>query len=173
MPFAWVLELLAPLFKKWQTWAFLILAALAFYILSLRGQLAAANAALAARPTVHTESEQQLKIVRVAGPVHYETKTVYVPGTDIVQYVDRVVTRDPVTTTTEKETEIKRDVTPACAPQRHYGRYIGLADGLPQEDHPRLRAGLTFGDRLDLGVAYDTRFSPLNGAAQVEASWRF
>lgn len=171
MPFLWLAEWIAPLFKKWQTWVILILVALFLYIASLRRQLSEANAALAARPTVHLEAEQQLKTVRVAGPERVDIRTVYKDGQ--IVYVDRVLTRDPVTTTTVKDSEVRKDVTPSCPAPRHYGRYLGIADGLPQEDKPRLRGGMTFGDRLDLGIAYDTRFSPLNGAIQAEASWRF
>ncbi len=159
MPFAWVLEPFLPLLKKWQTWVILVLVALIIYILSLRGQLAAANAALAARPAIHTEAEQKTQIVRVAGPVHYETKTVFVPGTNTVQYVDRIITRDPVTTTTEKETEVKRDEKPACPPlPAAPWRYAGaVVDPLAQTKLVGLRGGVTLYDRLDLGAAFRTQ----------------
>ncbi len=158
--------LLAPLLKKWQTYVVLGAVALGLYVASLRHQLAAANAALAARPAVHLEAEQQLKIVKVAGPVHYETKTVYVPGTTQVQYVERIVTRDPVTTTTQKDSEVVKDVKPACpaaaaAPWRYAGATL---DG----SGPRaLRAGVTLWNRLDLGASYDWKYHAAGGDVGV------
>lgn len=171
MPFAWVAEALTPLFKKWETWVVITLIAVIFYVLSLQHQLAAAKAALAARPTVHIEAEQQVKTVRVAGPVHYETETVYVPGTNTVQYVDRIITRDPVTTTTQKDSEVKKDEKPSCpAPAAAHWRYAGITldpdnGGVPSA----LRGGVTLWGRFDAGASYDWK----HHAPGLDAAVRF
>lgn len=168
MPFAWAMEAVAPLFKKWETWVVITLLAVLLYVLSLQRQLAAANAALAARPAVHLEAEQQVHTVRVAGPVRVETKTVYVPGTKEIQYVDRIVETGSVTTTTQKDSEVKKDVQPACvAPAAFPRRYVGTTLDL---GGPRaVRGGVTLWDHLDVGASYDWKYN----AAGLEAAWRF
>lgn len=171
MPFAWLAEALAPLLKKWETWVVITLVVVLLYVLSLQRQLKDARAALAARPAVVTKVEQQVKTVTVAGPVRVETKTVYVPGTTQVQYVDRVVERAPVTTTQQKETEADRSVTPACpAAAAPRWRYAGLTldpdnGGVPMA----LRGGVTLWGRFDAGVSYDWK----HRAAGLEGALRF
>ena len=70
--------------------------------------------------------EAETRTITVAGPVHTEVKTVYVPGTKEIQYVDRIVTQDPVTTTVAAEKDYDQKVAPACpaAPARPW-RYAG------------------------------------------------
>jgi hypothetical protein len=156
MPLAWVLEVFAPLLKKRDTWYLILIVLLALAFDHARKRADAAEAIIATRPSIHTEAEQKTQIVRVSGPVRYETKTVYVPGTTQIQYVDRVVMRDPVTTTTEKETEVKRDVAPACPPPyRPKTRFAGLifgGDGYQGSWVKGARGGIDVFDRLDLGV---------------------
>ncbi len=132
----------------------IVLLALAFD--HARKRADSAESLLAARPAVHEDAKQAVQIVRVSGPVRIETKTVYVPGTTTVQYVDRVVDRAPVTTTTDKESEVVKVVTPAC-PQayRPKTRYAGLifgGDGYANSWVKGARAGLTVYDRWDLGA---------------------
>jgi hypothetical protein len=149
-----LLDLLAPLLRKRDTWYLVVILVLLFFLVLARSALKAANAALAARPAVHTEAEQKVQVVRVAGPVKVETKTVYVPGTTQVQYVERVVERAPVTTTTEKESEIVKDVRPACppAPARPWREASVLVDPLATSKLVGLDGSVTLGDRLVLGA---------------------
>lgn len=164
---AW--ELLAPLLKKRDTWYLLIILVLLLLFRFEHAARKADDAALAARPAVHTETEQQLKVVRIAGPVHVETRTVYVPGKPgEVQYVDRIVTRDAVTTTTTKDSEMQRDVRPACPPApRAPWRYAGATLDLPALLPRRLEGGITWYGRLDTGLNYDFKYHAVGLDARV------
>lgn len=165
VPFAWVLEALAPLLKKWQTWVVLVLAALILYIFSLRGQLAAANAALAARPKVETRVEVQTKTVTVQGPERIVEKIV---KGDVVE---RVIYKEPATTTTEAQKDYDRTTAPACpsaapAPWRYAGAVV---DPLSTTKLVGVRGGVTLYNRLDLGASW--RSQP--NAFAFEAGVRF
>jgi hypothetical protein len=152
-------ELLAPLLKKRDTWYLLVILAL---LLAFRLEHAARKvdeAVIAARPAVHTEAEQHVQIVRVSGPVRVETKTVYVPGTNQVQYVERIAERGASTTTTQKESQVVKDVKPACPPApRAPWRYVSAALDVPGLTPRRLGAGVTWYGRLDTGLDYDFKY---------------
>lgn len=127
--------------------------------------------ALAAKPKIITETEVETKIVTVEGPERIVEKIVEKPGGERI--IERVIEKEATRTETGTEAKAVRSQTPTGKldlPRR----YIGLAiDPISRFDKPRFRAGLTVWNRLDLGVAYDTRF-PLNrGGAQIEAALRF
>lgn len=166
-----LLQALRPLLNKRDTYYIAAILVLALLLLGARRTVKADAAALAARPAIHMEADQQVKTVRVAGPVRVETKTVYVPGTTQIQYVDRVVDTAPVTTTTEKESQVERDVRPACSaaaalPWRYLGLYTDSADA----SKAGLRGGVTLWNTLDLGAGIV--FSPRR-AGRLEAAVRF
>lgn len=131
-----------------------------------RGEkISALEAQLAAKPMV----EERVKEVRVEGPVRVVEKFVVGPAGACV-LDERTTERGATTTTTEAEHEER----PICAPEYSaHTRYAGLALDPLDARRPRLRAGVTLFDRLDLGGAYDTRFPPLGGALQAEAAYRF
>lgn len=165
------LPTLLPLAKKWQTWAILGLSALVVYVLLLRQQLATANLELAARPRVETKVQTQTRTIIAAGPVRTETKIIYRPGTKEIQYVDRIVTQDPVTTTTVAEKAYDQTVAPACpaAPKAHWRSVSALVDPFAATKLVGLHGGITLGDRVDLG--FEARTQP--NAVAFDAGIRF
>lgn len=167
-----VLPSLYPLLKKRDTYYVAAIAVLAFLL--WRADVVGRNeaAALAARANVRTHAEVVTKTVRVAGPVHYDVKTVYVPGTKEIQYVERVITRDPVTTTTVADRTLDRVVAPACAPAAPVPwRSAGvLLDPLATTKIVGLRGGVTLFRNFELGAA--ARFVP-NPQIEGELGVRF
>lgn len=157
----------------------LLLAALAFCLAYSKRQgesIATLRAALEAKPAVQERVVYKDRVVfkRVEGPTRTETRTVIAPSGDRV--IEKVVYKDRVVVErdSEKAGETARVETPNCPPEKHLPtRYLGLGLDPLRYEKPRLRAGLTFWNRLDVGAAYDTRFAPTNGAAQLEAAWRF
>jgi hypothetical protein len=166
-----LLDLLAPLLKKRDTWYLLVILVLALLLCALRARLKTDEAVIAARPAVHTEAEQQSHSVRVAGPVRVVTKTVYVPGTTQVQYVERDIERGQTTTTTEKDSHVVKDVRPACPPApRAPWRYAGVTVDPLNSFMPRaLRGGVSLWGRLDVGGSFDWKYRALG----LEAAVRF
>ena len=169
-----MLPLLEPPARREEVaWGLVVVLAMTLYVTVLK--LKVADAALAARPTVHMDAEQKVQVVRVAGPVRVEEKIVYKPGTKEIQYVDRIMDRAPVTTTTQKESEVKKDVVPACPAGLHPTRYAGLTlgpDGWAGSWVKGARGGITVYDTWDLGATMqrDLSGSPSFG---VDVSFRW
>lgn len=112
---------------------------------------------LAARPEIHDESEAKVQIVRVAGPVRVETKTIFLPGGE--REVVRVVERGATTTTTDRDTHTEHDVKPACPSASAPWRYAGVAvDPLGGFMPRRLEGGVTWFNRFDTGLDYDFKY---------------
>lgn len=148
MPFLWVVEAVAPLFKKWQTWVLLVLLALAFYIYSLRAQLAAANAALAERPKVETHIETKTVTVVKQGPERIVEKVV--KG----EVVERVVYKDASETTTGTERALDKSVAPACLPAAPlpWREVSALVDPFSASKLVGLDGSATIGGRFVIGA---------------------
>lgn len=165
MPFAWALAALWPLLKKWETWVIITLLVVLFYVLSLQHRLTAAEAALAARPKVETRIDVQTKTVTVQGPERVVEKVV---KGDVVE---RVIYKEPATTTTEAQKDYDRTTAPACpaspaAPWRYAGAVV---DPLSTTKLVGVRGGVTIYNRLDLGASW--RSQP--NAFALEAGVRF
>lgn len=120
---------------------------------------------IAAKPAV----EDRIIYKRVQGPIRVEVRTITKPGGEVV--VERIRTVERV----EIERENAHLEAPATPLARPRTRYLGLGvDPLRYAALPRLRAGVTFfAGRLDAGVAYDARFSPVAGAFGLELAYRF
>jgi hypothetical protein len=165
-----LLEAFAPLLKKRDTYYVILIAILAIVIFFGQAKLKADETALAARPKVEIKTEQQVKTVRVAGPVRIESKEVKGPGDTV--FIDRIIERGETTTTTQKDTQVDKTIAPACvaaapAPWRYAGVMV---DPLSSTKLVGARGGVTLWNRLDLGGSLR-----LDRGAQgaVEASVRF
>lgn len=128
---------------------------------------------LAARPLVsdHVVDNRTEDVRR--GPVK-KIKTV-VTAPDGTKTVTTSTDSGAVEVHKKSESETSHQEIPIQDPaSRARTRYVGLGvDPLNYARLPRLRAGVTLWERLDAGVAYDSRFSPVAGAFQLEAAWRF
>lgn len=166
------LPTLLPLLKKRDTYYVAAIAVLTFCLWGALTRARGDENALAARPRVETKVKTNTKTVTVAGPERVETKTVYVPGTTQIQYVDRVVEIGPATTTVTAEKDYDRSSTPSCPPAPVAPwRYVGvLADPFAPTKLVGVRGGVTLFNRLDLGLG--ARFSP-RAEGQAEVSVRF
>lgn len=145
--------------------------ALLLVVWGLMQHIGKLNATLAAKPKVEYSKQVVEKKVVVAGPERVVEKIREVPGGERI--VERTIYRDVVRTETGTDTNVDRKEAPVGLPATRKSRYVGLGLDPLAPEKPRLRAGLTFWDRLDLGAAYDTRFAPKSGALQAEASFRF
>lgn len=167
-----LLPSLLPLLKRRDTYYCLAIALLAFLLWQTKVTLGNDNAALAARANVTTHAQVQTKTVLVAGPVRTETKTVFVPGTKTIEYIDRVVLQEPATTTTETASVTDRAVTAACpaaakAPWRSAGV---LWDPAETSKVVGVRGALTLFKNFEIGA--QARFAPRAEGA-LETSVRF
>lgn len=152
-----------------------------FYVISLLGLLllwathviSVQQAALDARPLVEdfkTDARAE-DVRRDPVTVKRHSETTRPDGTKSVVDSERVI--GAVESHTENKSESSHKETPIAAP-RARTRYVGLGiDPLRYAAFPRLRAGVTVFGALDLGVAYDARFSPTSGAFGLEAAYRF
>lgn len=128
---------------------------------------------LDAKPVVlETRLDERTEDVR-RGPVTITRRTETKPdGTKVVEQKREVAGEERHIAASS---DVHHEETPvsALAP-RARNRYVGVGvDPLNYARLPRLRAGVTLFDRVDLGVAYDARFAPVSGAFQIEASYRF
>lgn len=151
-----LLDLLAPLLKKRDTYYIVAIIVLVLLFVGAKRRYVSDEAALAARPAVHETAEQQVKVVKVAGPVRVETRTVYKPGTTQVVYVDRVVDSSPVTTTTEKQSEVVKDVKPACpAAPAARNRFVGVQTSPLNQKAIGVEVGMTLFGAIDARAGYE------------------
>jgi hypothetical protein len=135
-------------------------------VLRLRGLLAARPAIEDYKVDARTEDVRR-------GPVRISRKTVIAPdGTKTIESTRDIGAIDSHTATTS---EVSHKETPVGeSPARARTRYVGLGiDPLRYAAMPRLRAGVTVLGAFDVGVAYDPRFSPVNGAVGLELAYRF
>ncbi len=153
----------------------LVLAVIALgVLLALAGRrIVQLDAELAARPEVMDGTvDHRTEDVR-RGPVKITRSVVTAP--DGTRTVNSVREESPVeiSKTTVLENTHKEIPWDAGEP-RNRTRYVGIGvDPLNYARIPRLRAGLTFLGSIDVGVAYDARFSPVSGAFSLEAAYRF
>lgn len=111
-----------------------------------RQKVAARDAIIAARPA----TEEEVREIRVEGPVRVVEKIV----------AGEVVERETMREVVRVERDSSRSETPACPPApRPKTRYAGLAAAPDAWRRPRVSAGLTLADRLDLGAYYDSRYA--------------
>lgn len=150
------------------------------------GKIGELKATIAARPMistkvetkVETKIETQVKTVRVEGPVRIVERVIHEPGQK--EIVERVITRDAVTTTTGKETEkdtasdtlAARVEVPACAAERPTPRWImGASTGILEPSRSiGIRGGVTIGGRVDLTLGYDFYG---HDRVRIDAAYRF
>jgi hypothetical protein len=129
---------------------------------------------LAARPVVEDyKTDARTEDVR-RGPVTRKRKTVIAP--DGTKTTESELTIGAIDSHIEAKSESTHKETPVGGPLARAGRtrYVGLGiDPLRYAAMPRLRAGVTILGAFDVGVAYDSRFSPTNGAAGLELAYRF
>jgi hypothetical protein len=157
-----VLEALAPLFKKRDTYYLLLIVLLALAFMHAKRRADGDELALAARPKVETRVDVHTVTKTVQGPERVVEKVV--KG----EVVERVVYKDQAVTTTEAQKDYDRTTAPACpaaapAPWRYAGV---LADPFAPTKLVGLRGGVTLWNRVDLGIS--GRFSPrAEGAAEV------
>jgi len=106
---------------------------------------------------------------KVQGPTRVEVRTITKPdGEKIVERI-RVVEKVEIDTMTEY-VEVP---VGALAPKKRT-RYLGIGvDPLNYARLPRIRAGVTLWNKVDAGVSYDARFSPVGGAVGLELAYRF
>ncbi|MES2156155.1 MAG: hypothetical protein V4510_13555 [bacterium] len=161
-----LLKMFAPLLKKRDTYYVGAILVLGLLLWRTGAAWRGAEDALAARPKVVTRVDVQTHTVTVQGPERVVERVV--KG----EVVERVVYKDAATTTTEAQKDYDRTTTPACAPAAPLPwRYAGImVDPSAPAPVVGLRGGVTFFDRLDLGVA--GRFIP-HPEAQGEVSLRF
>lgn len=151
----------------------LILLALLLGLMAITRQQRATILALRARPTVEFRDRVVEKRVVVRGPVRIVKEVVKaVDGT----LTTRTITdRAAETINTDKDREKTRvETPPTLPPDSARTRYVGLAlDPFDRGMPKRARAGLTFWNCLDAGVAWEPRRAPTDGAVQAEIGWRF
>lgn len=128
------------------------------------GTIRSLRATLEARPAI----QERVVTRTIQGPTLVKWRTVTKPGGEkVVEKVRYVESR-------ARSNETEHEETPVCEAQRPVKRgYVGFAAGPFMMRATRARAGLTFFDRLDLGGAYDPRFTPSSGAFQIETAFRF
>lgn len=171
MPFAWVLGALAPLLKKWETWVVLTLLVVLLYVLSLQRQLAAANAALAARPTVSDTAKTATDFHEEKGKVTIVERFLPAPAATVacpnpkLQLAERDTIREPSVIDRKTESENAHTEAPACpaalpAPWRYAGAVV---DPFAPTKLVGLRGGVTLYNRVDLGVSARTQPNTITG----------
>lgn len=144
----------------------LSVALLFFMALSARrGQrIATLEAVLAARPA----TEEQVRLVRVSGPIQWRTRIETKPGGEKI--IERWRSAGP----SEVREDRSHEETPACAPEtprKSRWASVTIAPGdipKPYSIH-RAAAGITLWDRLDIGGSYDWRYN----AAGIDVGVRF
>lgn len=109
-PFAWLVEAVAPLFKKRDTWYILLIVLLALAFDHARHRADAAEAVVDSRPKIETHIETKTVTVVKQGPERIVEKIV--KG----EIIERVVYKDASETTTGTERALDKNVTPACLP---------------------------------------------------------
>lgn len=161
-----LLSILVPLLRKRDTYYLAAIVILALFLWGSLSRVRSQAAALAARPTVESHLEVQTRTVTVAGKERVVEKIV------AGAVVERIVYREPSTTTTGTERTYDRQVTPSCPPAPPAPwRYAGvLADPATQTKLVGLRGGVTLWNRLDFGVG--ARLAPRR-EWQIEAGIRF
>lgn len=161
-----LLSLLLPLLRKRDTYYLAAIVVLTLFLWGSLSRVKSQTAALAARPTVESHVEVQTRTVTIQGPERVVEKLVQ------GAVVERIIYKEPVTTTTGTERTYDRQVTPSCPPAPPAPwRYLGvLADPSTTSKLVGLRGGVTLWNRLDLGVG--ARLAPRR-EWQAEAGIRF
>lgn len=128
-------------------------------LLALAGQRISA---LSVQPEIQEKTVYKIE----EGPSRTTKRTITKPdGEKIVEQIREVEHR-----TVERESD--KSEKPVFAPSR--GRYVGLGvDPFDYARVPRLRAGLSIFEILDVGVAYDYRRRLNDGALMCEVAYRF
>lgn len=145
-----------------------VIVLLAVLLMRAGAAIKARDATLAERPKVEMRVETRTAVKVVEGPVRVETKTVYVPGTTQVQYVDRVVERASKTVDRSAEREADKSVAPVCpaAASAPWRTAAVLLDPTETAKVVGLRGDVTLLNRLVLGLGF--RASPrLEGQAEL------
>lgn len=158
-----LLETLAPLLKRRDTYYFLAIAVLAFLLRQARATVKADAALLAERPKVEDKIEFKSDIDRKEGPV--KIVRVYAPAPPAAAgacpsapaapvLLSETIERGPVETIAVKERAEEKTVTPACpapAEADDHWRSMGvMADPLSEHKLVGLYGGVTLKKRLDL-----------------------
>ena len=122
-------------------------------------------AALSAKPKTETKIETRTNTVTVQGPERIIERVI--KG----EVVERIVYKEPETTTTVANQELEKSVAPACTAAPSRWRYAGvMVNPTSQNKLVGLRAGVTLWNRLDLGAG--VRFGPRTEGL-AEAGIRF
>ena len=130
--------------------------------------------ALNARPLVEDFQVDDRDETFRRGPVKITTKTIIAPdGTKTIEKTEEKSAEERHVAI-KAESGHKEAPVVEAAGARPRKRYVGVGvDPLAYARMPRLRAGVNVWGALDVGLAYDSRFSPHNGALQVELTYRF
>lgn len=127
---------------------------------------------LEGRPAVTDDVKTKVVTRLVEGPVRVVVKTVVAP--DGTRTTEKTLERASREKDTGRESESHHVEVPPALPRSSRTRYVGLGiDPLNYARLPRLRAGVTVWNAVDVGVAYDSRFAPTSGAFGIEAAYRF